>query len=298
MTKKTLQVLLNIAKIALTFYILWLIISQINWKEMQASLSALPYWVLALVVALSALRHLGQYFIWRWALQINPLYELDRREQLSSYLIGLPLRFVLPGGGASLGKVLFVRNSSRWASVLAFVWEKGFLTWGTWSFGFLAVLLFYPDVHLWLRLAALAFCFTAPLWTYFLIGLRHRSRPLQRGFLRYAPRMSVTQLLISLLTLVQYWLILDKLLPVGFWDSLVRMSLTQFSNSIPITFAGLGLRESFAIHFLKDLGYSASQAVSATLIVFLIQDVLPALIGLEPLNKARQERAGAANGGD
>jgi hypothetical protein len=57
------------------------------------------------------------------------------------------------------------------------------------------------------------------------------------------------------------------------------MALTQFSNSIPITVAGLGLRESFAIHFLKTAGITAEQAVSATLSLFFIQDVLPALIG-------------------
>jgi len=42
----------------------------------------------------------------------------------------------------------------------------------------------------------------------------------------------------------------------------------------------LGLREGFAIHFLAGIGFSAEKAVSASLTLFFIQDVLPALIGI------------------
>jgi glycosyltransferase 2 family protein len=66
------------------------------------------------------------------------------------------------------------------------------------------------------------------------------------------------------------------------------MSLTNISNSIPITISGLGLREGFAIHFLKDFGFGAEQAVAATLSVFLMHDVIPALVGAIVLLRARK----------
>ncbi len=92
--------------------------------------------------------------------------------------------------------------------------------------------------------------------------------------------MLVLQVANSLLTYLQYWLILNSFLPISRWETWLRMALTQFSNTIPITVGGLGLREGFAIHFLKGAGFTAEQAVSATLSLFIIQDILPALLGI------------------
>ncbi|MDD4309934.1 MAG: lysylphosphatidylglycerol synthase domain-containing protein, partial [Candidatus Cloacimonetes bacterium] len=112
-----------------------------------------------------------------------------------------------------------------------------------------------------------------------ILGMKQQWKAIQKPYLQQAPKMMSLQIANTLITYLQYWLILNLFIPITWLNACIRMGLTQFSNSIPITIAGLGLRESFAIHFLRSTGINAEQAVSATLSLFLIQDVLPALVG-------------------
>ncbi len=282
------KIILYLLRLLITGYILWRIAARIELSEVWRSLLSLPWWLVVFLLFSTLVRHWGQYRNWSYALQLNPSYQPHKREMLASYLIGLPLRFVIPGGSASAGKILFVNNSSRWASLFSFGAERAFLTWCTWTYAFGAALFFYAGIPLWLRILVFVLCLTAPLWAYWLMGLNERTRTLQTNYARFAPRMVVIQLSIAFLSYLQYWLILRQMLPLGFWQSTIRMALTQFSNSIPITVAGLGLRESFAIHFLSGAGFSASQAVSATLSLFFFQDILPALPGIGILLKVQK----------
>ena len=111
-------------------------------------------------------------------------------------------------------------------------------------------------------------------------------------------RISAIQTGIAALSYVQYWLILNQIHPISFWESTLRMSLTQFSNSIPFTVGGLGLREGFAIHFLAGVGFDASQAVTATLTLFAVQDLLFALPGLLLLMFNKSRRSDYAHAGN
>jgi hypothetical protein len=239
----------------------------------------LPLGLIILLICLSAIRHVAQYHNWLFALSINPAFTKYKREVLHSYLIGLPLRFAVPGGHASIAKIFFVSNSSRSASFWSTALERGFMTWGTWTFAALAALSYYSNLSLLLRLAAILFCIALPIFLYYLLGTKKDWQYLQAPYLKQALKMMLLQTTANLITYLQYWLILNSILTISWWQSTIRMALTQFSNSIPITVAGLGLRESFAIHFLKTAGITAEQAVSATLSLFFIQDVLPALIG-------------------
>lgn len=244
--------------------------------------------IILILICLTAIRHLAQYHNWLAALSINPAFTKHRREVLHSYLIGLPLRFAVPGGHASFAKIFFISNSSRSASFWSTALERGFMTWGTWTMAALAALYYYSNQPLALRLAAIVFCTALPILLYFLLGTKKDWQYLQASYRKQAPRMMFLQIAANLISYLQYWLILSSVLNIGWWQSTIRMALTQFSNSIPITVAGLGLRESFAIHFLKTAGITAEQAVSATLSLFFIQDVLPAIIGTWFLIKAKK----------
>lgn len=87
------------------------------------------------------------------------------------------------------------------------------------------------------------------------------SSSLQAPYAQQAPKIIAVQVVSMLLSFVQYWLILNCLLPVNFWQTWIRMALTQFSNTIPITISGLGLREGFAIH-LSGIGFSVKSCFS------------------------------------
>ncbi|HNQ42832.1 MAG TPA: lysylphosphatidylglycerol synthase domain-containing protein, partial [Candidatus Cloacimonadota bacterium] len=139
----------------------------------------------------------------------------------------------------------------------------------------------------WLRFAALLIILILPVIAYLVIKWRFRDPAFATAYRIQAPRMMIMQIVASGMAYLQYWLILNAFGVIGFFQNWMRMALTNFSNSIPITVAGLGLRESFAIHFLADAGFSAETAVSATLSLFLIQDVIPAIIGAGVLLKGK-----------
>lgn len=267
---------------------MWRIAGKIDFSVALRDMFGLPVAVVIVLICLSFLRHLAQYYNWLYSLSINPGFTKNKAEVLRSYLIGLPLRFAVPGGAASIGKIFFISNSSRSASFWSTALERGFMTWGTWTMAAMAALVYYRNLALGVRLLAVVFSLTLPLMLYLILGLIPKWRFLKASYIKKTPHMMSLQIVANLIAYLQYWLILNSILSIGWWQSTIRMALTQFSNSIPITVAGLGLREGFAIHFLKTAGISAEQAVSATLSLFFIQDVLPALIGTYFLVRAKK----------
>lgn len=276
-------------KLGITVFILWRISSRIDLTQALTGIFSLPWQVAALVTAISFIRHAAQYYNWHFALQLNPSYIIAKREIMASYLVALPLRFLIPGGSASFGKIFYLSNSSLMASLAATAAERAFMTWATWSFAALASLYYFVNISLGLRMAALMIIIILPAIAYVVIKWRFQDPAFAQAYKMQAPRMMAMQLVASGMAYLQYWLILNAFGVIGLFQCWMRMALTNFSNSIPVTVAGLGLRESFAIHFLADAGFTAETAVSATLSLFLVQDVIPALIGAAVLLKAKRK---------
>jgi hypothetical protein len=69
----------------------------------------------------------------------------------------------------------------------------------------------------------------------------------------------------------------------------VSIPLILFSNLIPITYAGLGLREKFAIEVLAKYDISSETAITVSLTVFIFNVLLPALIGLFYIVKSKKK---------
>ena len=275
-------------KLALSLLILILIFRRIDSARASELIVQMPAVLLMQVFLLSVLRHFVQLNNWRCSLHLNPLYVNKPRELLASYLIALPLRFLLPGGHASFGKIFYVSNSSRWASLISTTTERLFMTWSTWTFAAIAAFWHYPALNPDLRTALVIFCAFMPLYAALIIGCKAKWQQYHVAYVQQAPRMMLLQVANTLLMYLQYHLILNHLGSIALKETWIGMSLTNVSNSIPITISGLGLREGFAIHFLKDFNFSAEQAVAATLCVFLVHDVIPALVGAVVLLRAKK----------
>lgn len=276
-----------IFKLLLTVVILYLVFRGLELRSVLENMGKLSVGTLLLLILGSIMRHFIQLSAWRISLRINPEYEPDLRAEIQSYLIGLPLAFIFPGGFAAMGRIFWVKNSSHVASVLSFVVERALLTWATVTFAATAAMLYFTGVSpLWWLL--LLILITLPLWSKYLFHLWKEGEPYRDRYAKNAPRLALLQVIAALIALTQYWLILNSIQQISWLDNFKLMGLTTFSNALPITIGGLGLRESFAIHFLKSAGFVASEAISATLSLFLIQDVTPAVIGLSVLWKKRR----------
>ncbi len=147
------------------------------------------------------------------------------------------------------------------------------MTWTTWFFALLAGMLYYRQSPLWVWIILLLILIFLPFLVKLIFGASKKFSSLQALYSAQFPKIISVQVLSNLLCFVQYWLILNCFSAINFWQSWIRMALTQFSNTIPITISGLGLREGFAIHFLAGAGFSPEQAVSVSLTLFFIHDV-------------------------
>ncbi len=288
--KKIWRILSFALKLLVTALILWGLFRRMDLGQVWQNLINQPPWLILAILGLAVLRHWGQYLAWQYSLQVNPLYTLKRKEVFESYMIGQALRFAVPGSWGILGKVAFVSNSSKGASVISCFLERIYVTWSIFVFASLALLYLPQGIPGWIRWSLFAWLITLPVWLYFLLYLNRRWNHLRPNYIRYAPRLTLLMVATTLLNLFQYWLMLHLTQAVSFWDVVKRMSLSHLSYSIPITVAGLGLKESFAISLLSKIGLQAESIASTTLAIFIINDVVPALIGAGIFLKVREPR--------
>lgn len=272
--------LFYLVKLGLSLLILWLIFRKVDLAEVITELSRVPVPVVLLVFAITLMRQYLQYQNWRHALRLNPWFSAEEKQISRSYLIGIPLRFLLPGGHGSFAKVFFIDNSSKTASIAAVASEKLAQTWAILLFAAGSAFWIFPQWNLALKLLALIVIALLPLILGAIVKWHRDLAVLSGGYRTNIPRMLVIQVAAVLLTMLQYYLLLNTMSAISFGETTLRMSIVQFSDTIPVTISGLGLRESFAMHFLETAGYAGGKAITATLALFFIQDVLTCIPGL------------------
>ncbi|NLO43373.1 MAG: hypothetical protein GX106_00210 [Candidatus Cloacimonetes bacterium] len=266
-------------KLLLTALMLWFVFRRLDPAAIKSSVESLPIVLIIGIILISVLRHYIQYLNWFCALKMNHGVKFKRKEVMASYLVAQPLRFAIPGGSASFAKIFYLENTSVFASFIATSTERLFLTWATWSFAAIAYLCLFTTHSLILRLGLVVLLVFIPLWTAFILAAIPKTKKYLSGYLIQAPMMMLLQIANTSLMYLQYYLLLNRFVRIDAIETWLGMSLTNISNSIPITISGLGLREGFAMHFLADYGFNAEQAVAVTLSLFVFHDVIFALIG-------------------
>lgn len=237
-------------------------------------------WTLILLFLTTCIKLYLQYRNWKILLHLNPDFKSRRRHIFKSYLIGLALGFLIPGGHASFGKVFFIQNTSKRRTFFSILMEKFFLTWSNWFIAIWATFFYFFQVSVHLKIIGALLITFLPVFLYYGMQLRPGLEPLRQEFRKAAPWVIMNQLVTIFFTYVQYWIILNTFYPIRLDKVAIASSLVLFANTIPITFSGLGLRETFAVHIFKRYGIRGEFAVTASLTIFILTSVLPALVGL------------------
>ena len=76
---------------------------------------------------------------------------------------------------------------------------------------------------------------------------------------------------------------------ISFIDTSISVIFIWGSGLLPISVSGLGVRENLAVFFLSKYGVPAYAAVGASLFIFFINAIIPALIGLYFIIKRRHD---------
>ncbi|MBM4403823.1 MAG: flippase-like domain-containing protein [Candidatus Cloacimonetes bacterium] len=288
--KRWLKVLMFLVKVAVSLVILILIFRRIDGRGVFATMLSTPIGILAVLIGLGGVKHGLHYLNWRYVLEFNPGYQVKGNEALISYLIGAALRFLIPGGHATYGKMFYLSNVSIRGSVMSVTFEKMFQTWTIWMMAGSAALTGLDLLPWWSVAVFCLLCAVFPLAMYYGLGISGKTALIKPAYARRVPLIISWQTLSLGIVFIQYWLLLNRFYPVSYLETGKVFSLVHFAHTIPISISGLGLRESFAIWLLRDSAFTATLVVSVTLTVFVVNEILPALIGAVLLMVHRTKR--------
>lgn len=184
----------------------------------------------------------------------------------------------MPGGYASFGKIFFIDQSKK-KTLVSVGLEKFILTWSIWLFGSWAAFFHFSAFPLWGRMVLVAVITLTPLIIYM-------TRNLFKGYTQYfdrclkiVPLMTFNQAVYLFFTAFQYFIIIYQFLCLQLVRAVLVVPLILIANTIPVTYSGLGLRESFSMHILAEYGVPAEVAVMTSLLIFFFNAVIPALLG-------------------
>lgn len=99
-----------------------------------------------------------------------------------------------------------------------------------------------------------------------------------------------------LIDVCQYYLLINSFSHIGLLDVLVVYPAVILTNILPLTIGGLGVREGMSMYVLSYYQVPPEAAASASLLLFAINTLLPALIGatLIPRLMLEKREAGVA----
>lgn len=224
-----------------------------------------------------------QYWRWKYLLHCNS-DDVSKADLVSSFFAGFSLRLILPGGHAEISKIILLRGKKK-GKLFAFGFEKVSQTLIKLFLVLMVLPLIFP--------ALTPYCIvllTALLLAVFIIPRLRLYRRFQEKQSSYYSMLAwnvVFSLLVFVLMATQYYILLNRVSPIGIWP-VTHISIYLWgSGIIPISISGLGVREGLSVYFFNDYGILPAQAVATSLFVFALGSIGPALIGIYYLAKQR-----------
>ncbi len=231
------------------------------------------------VFLLAALNLAIQYRRWRYLVHAHSA-DFNPHDVIPAFFAGFAFRLMIPGGHAEIAKV-FLLPGKKSGKVMAFGMEKYFEAY----------------IKLILLLAALPVAFGLPkilFWgiagagvvlIYFLPRvLRNRwLRQFEEKDVHYASSFTAILLYtggLLLALMLQYYFLLNDRSTAGMGTTVIAVIFIWSSGLLPISIAGMGVRENVAAFYLSRQGIAAPLAAGVTFLVFTLNVLVPAAIGL------------------
>jgi uncharacterized membrane protein YbhN (UPF0104 family) len=270
-----------VIKIVLAVAILYFIFKKIDYHTVLRNIANIKTSTVIILFLVAFIKILIQIVNWGQYLRINPDYKPETREIIASYFIGDALRFLIPGGYGTVGKMYFVNNHKKDTFISMGV-EKFFQIWSTLSFAVFAGIFYFKEIPMFWKLLITAIVWFSPLLLSLVSSIPklHFAHKYSSEYNKYIPAILGRQIIYMILTIVQYYVIMTNLVAIDFFQVFIAVPLILSANLLPITYAGLGLRETFAIEVLHKYGIRANISVTCSLIIFAVNNILPALIGV------------------
>lgn len=269
-------------KIVISVVILYFVFRKIDFNVLFDSFKQIKNHVIIILLITTALKIFIEYHNWGHYLKINPEYHPKPAEIFKSHMIGHSLSLLVPGGLGVAGKVFFIEKNSKSHTFMSLGVEKFFQIWINLLFASFAAIFYFRKINISIPIIVCVFVVFLPLLIYWFKHLNRR-KSIEKYFLEYIkilPNISVMQIIYMFITIFQYFILVNVFRPFHVYSAIISIPLILSSNLIPITYAGLGLREKFAIEVFSKYSISSEIAVAVTLTIFFFNSVLPAIVGL------------------
>ncbi|MBN2600681.1 MAG: flippase-like domain-containing protein [Candidatus Marinimicrobia bacterium] len=272
------KILGHFLKIAVSTVILYFLFSSINISQLSIVLSTNGGDAICLVFILGIILWFVEYL--RFYISTNVILKKDTNDLLLQvFFSGYAMRFMIPGGLGEVGKMMFVpgKYSMR---LIAYLADKGSLALAILIGGLAGVWSSYPQtrVYYWILLVVMPGAF---LVVRRIVLKKNRllidepDYPFKKVLIFTIPLSFIHVFIVTL----QYWLILRSAnIPLS--TVFMTVNIVLFAVMIPISFAGIGVREWTSLQLLRQFAISKETAIVAPLLVFVCNVLIPALIGV------------------
>ncbi|MGQ9805093.1 MAG: lysylphosphatidylglycerol synthase domain-containing protein [Chlorobiales bacterium] len=286
-------------KLLLSLLLLWVLFSKLDFEAVLRAFVRIDNGTLWFVILLVPVSFLLESLKWKTLIS-RQAPSVTLFESLQSVLIGTAGAITTPLHVGKYAAQMWFHSEVPRGRLLTLVFINAqilgifTLLFGLASLSYFFHLTLQPTlalVFLWLFLFALLLLtvllwvsktrFPFPNWLTFLLDYSSAEwgKSVLYGFLRHV------------VSTVQFGLLINACLAeraMPFEQAFVVVSSVWLAKAVVPFFIGdLGLREATAAYFISALGYSAEVGVAASLLIFSMNLLLPALIGLAVIPKLR-----------
>ncbi|MBN1997100.1 flippase-like domain-containing protein [candidate division KSB1 bacterium] len=306
MSKK--KIILLCLKIFLAVLVLAALVHKISADKIFSALHEARWAYIGVAFLLVFINFFIQYKKW-YLLVVLEKPEVSTKEVMSSLLAGITLGFVTPGRVGEFGRSFFIKKS-RWTILLGLTLIDKVLVsltiyfFGTFGLLFFSTILF--DSHQTILLGLItALFFIMCIYLLFhprvlrnllqKINIKVKKYPKIQQFLTglaVIDRKTIYQLLslnvlYYFVFITQFYLLVLTFFRISLLNGFLALFSTMFVKTLlPITIADLGIRETAAVFFLGQLNVPQEAAFNASFFLFIINILLPSIIGLFILLKS------------
>jgi uncharacterized membrane protein YbhN (UPF0104 family) len=295
------------AKLIIAVGLLIFLANFVEYDQIITAILEVNLWLIGLVMGLGILNIYLQYSKWR--ITSNEVLEVnDNSKVFRSLFYGFSAGIITPLRiGEYFGRGIEFKDKSLVQITVATIIDKFFPLLMVASFGSISSLLYiyyYHNVSIYIALSLFVLIFTFfyllvillvsnRFWSSLLFS-RLKASTRVRPFLdklrifekldkRYFYKMVLISFLFYFCYLIQYALLVMAFSNhIDFINYLWSANLIMFTKTIipPISFGELGIREGASVYFLTQMGEAASVGFNSSILLFIINLLIPALIGV------------------
>jgi uncharacterized protein (TIRG00374 family) len=286
------------AKIIISVLVLMFLIHIISYKEIVKALAqASKTWALA-GLSLLALNLFLQYKKWLILAQLEKP-DVAPKEVFTSLLAGITLGFITPGRLGEFGRSMFI-SQTNWTHLFSFILaDKLLILLNVILFGIIGLTYFiksFLTLHYWVLVSILAFIIEIIL-VYALIKpslFKNTVLPftkrhsflfkISEGFKKLNSTIIKQLIMLNLayyLTFtIQFCFFIKSFFPLSFFKCFIAScAILIVKTMFPIAVGDLGVREGATVLFLSHFNVPKAAAFNASLMLFIINILIPSLLG-------------------